>query len=223
MLWIPKKTYDIVEYRMNSRLTDANSQTTILLYRDTTVLASETFNSSSNITTGTRAAYGKILDTPIRVYSGDNIRITARADVGNTRWDRISLSSEDDLKTFFGGHDYETNLSVTNRVDGGAWNTPTEATLSFAPVQFYGYEVTGPNLLSGSAKLSGSVTFNNAPVSGALVRAIRRTDYVSTTASSDVNGTYQFNLQSGNYHVVVEFTSGSQKYNALSSWDVNSV
>lgn len=223
MLWIPKKTYDIVEYRIGSRLVDANSQTTFQLYRDTTLLASATFDSSSNISTSNRAAYGKTLDNPIRVYPNDNIRITARPDVGNTRWDRISLSSENDLKIFFGGDEYENNLSVTNRVDGGAWNTPTGATVSFTPVQFYGYEVTGANLLSGSAKLSGSVTLGGSPVSGALVRAIRRTDYTSTTASSDVNGTYQFNVQSGNYHVVVEYTSGSQKYNALSSWDVNSV
>ena len=223
MLWIPKKTYDIVEARLGVRLTDATTQADIALYKDTTLLASQSYTNSENIATGNRAAYGIKLNTPIRVYPGDNIRLTTKPRASTVRWDRLSFMTNEDMIDFFGNSQYETNLSITNRVDEGAWNTPVSASSSYTPIQFYGYEVTGAELLSGSYAVSGSVVVDNTPVQNATVRVMRNSDNLTTSASTDVNGIYQFNLASGSYHVVAEYEFGGQKYNALSFWNVPSV
>ncbi len=220
ILWIPKKTYDITEVKLGVRIVDSTSAADICLYRDTTLLASQSYTNSENIATGNRVAYGIVLPTPIRVYPGDNIRLVTKPTVGNVRWDRLSFMTDQDLIDFFGGSKYETNLSITNRVDGGAWNTPVSASTSYTPVQFYGYEATGASLLSGSYVLSGSVTVNNTPVQNATIRVMRSSDTTTTSASSNINGIYQFNLASGSYHVIAEYESGGQKYNALSYWNV---
>lgn len=223
MLWVPKKTYDIVEARLGVRLTDANTETDICLYRDTTLLASQSYTNSENLGTGTRVALAVTPTASIRVYPGDNIRLTAKPRVATTRWDRLSFMTAEDMIDFFGNSQYETNLSITNRVDEGAWNTPVSASSSFTPVQFYGYEVTGADLLSGSFAMSGSVTVNNTPVQNATVRVMRSSDNLTTSASTDANGIYRFSLMSGSYHVIAEYESGGQKYNALSFWNVPSV
>ena len=223
MLWIPKKTYDIVEARLGVRLENAAAQADIALYRDTTLLASQSYTNSENMSIAIRAAYGIKLNTPIRVYPGDNIRLTTKPRASTVRWDRLSFMTNEDMIDFFGNSQYETNLSITNRVDEGAWNTPVSASSSYTPIQFYGYEVTGAELLSGSYAVSGSVVVDNTPVQNATVRVMRNSDNLTTSASTDVNGIYQFNLASGSYHVVAEYEFGGQKYNALSFWNVPSV
>jgi hypothetical protein len=222
MLWIPKNTYDIVEAKLLTRMVDPTTDMDMCLYRDTTLLASESYNNSKNVSNNDRIGYGVKLTTPVRVYPGDNIRLTVKPRTGQTRWIRLSFITSADMNQFFGGQLYETNLSITNRVDEGAWNTPTGADSSYSPVQFYGYEVTGANLLSGSYVLSGSVVANNIPAQNATVRVMRSSDNTAASASTNVNGLYQFNLVSGSYHVMVEYESGSQKYNSLSYWDVSS-
>jgi hypothetical protein len=220
MLWVPKKTYDITEFRVNVRFPSSTSEADIVLYRDTTILTSQSID---NLLSSTRFAYGQVLNIPIRVYPNDNIRLTVKPRVLDARWDRLSFVSSDDMVTFFGGPTAESNLSVTNRVDGGAWNTPIGAEYSFTPIQFYGREVVGAELISGSNVVSGSIILNGSPIEGATIRVIRSSDNTSTSGSSDVNGYYQFNLASGSYHVIVEYENGGQKYNALSSWNVSSV
>jgi hypothetical protein len=220
MLWIPKKTYDITEFRIGVRIPDSTGEADIVLYRDTTMITSQ---SIENVSTSTRAAYGQVLDTPLRVYPGDNIRLTVKPRVLTARWDRISFVSSSDMITFFGGPTAESNVSVTNRVDGGAWNTPVGAEYSFTPFQFYGTEVVGAELISGSNIVSGSVVLNGSPIEGATIRVIRSSDNTTTSGSSNVNGKYQFNLVSGSYHVIVEYENGGQKYNALSKWDIGAV
>ncbi len=224
MLWVPNKTYDISGFRLLNRFTDATSTADLCMYRDTTLLVSKSITTADNIFTSTPVGYGAFFDTPIRVNPGENIRITTKPTFGNARWYRFSWVSADDMKEFFGGEENETNFSITNRVDNGAWNTPTSASYSIVPFQIYGTEVTGSALLSGSYTISGSVLNQGVPVVGATIRAIKRPENIALTTSSNASGYYQFsNIKSGSYHLVVEYESGSQKYNALSSWNVPSV
>ncbi len=223
MLWVPKKTYDLTGFNVLSRLRAPTTETDFCMYKDTTLLASRSAGTSENVSDAVPAAYGMTFTDPIRVYPGDNIRVTVKPKIAATRWYRVSMISDDDMNIFFGGDQYENNLSLTNRVDEGAWNTPPSASSSFTPVQLYGYEVTGSALLSGSNIISGSVTNQGNPVEGATVRVIRQSDNVVATTSSNASGYYQFNLVSGSYHAIVEYESGSIKYNALSKWNVGAV
>ncbi|MFN9952580.1 MAG: hypothetical protein ACK55I_05715, partial [bacterium] len=88
MLWIPKNTYDIVEAKLLTRMVDPTTDMDMCLYRDTTLLASESYDNSKNVGTGERVAYGVKLTTPVRVYPGDNIRLTAKVKVSQIRWNR---------------------------------------------------------------------------------------------------------------------------------------
>lgn len=223
MLWVPKKTYDLTGFNILSRIVSTDGEAEYCLYRDTTLLVSMSVGPTNrNNTTTWHQTYGMQFD-PIRVYPGDNIRLTVKPLVNLSRWYRYTAVSDEDMQIFFGGAGAETNLSLTNRVDGGAWNTPPSASASFTPVQFYGYEVTGSALLSGSYQISGSVVNQGTPISGATIRAIRQSDNLTITTASNASGYYEFNIATGSYHVVIEYESGSQKYNALSKWDVGAV
>ncbi len=226
VLWIPKKTYDIdaVAYHVRPASGSSAPIAELCLYKDTTLLASRSFTLASENFLATNPVARVInfpLTSPIRVNESDNIRATVKPIVGEFRWHAWTLSSSAHLSRYFS--EVEDNISITNRIDGGAWNTPTDADRSYTPLQFYGREVTGSALLSGSNIISGSVTNQNTPVEGATIRAIRQSDNIVITTSSNASGYYQFNLAPGSYHVVVEYESGSQKYNALSQWDVNLV
>jgi len=223
MLWVPKKTYDLMGFNVLSRIPDSTGEVDFCIYRDTTLLTSRSVGPDENVITGAPCTYGMTFPNTIRVFPNDNIRVTVKPRVLSARWYRFSMISDSDMNVFFGGDQYENNLSLTNRVDEGAWNTPPSASSSFTPVQLYGYEVTGSALLSGSNIISGSVTNQGNPVEGATVRIIRQSDNVVATTSSNASGYYQFNLASGSYHTVVEYESGSQKYNALSKWDIGAV
>jgi hypothetical protein len=227
VLWIPNKTYNIdaVAHVIRPATTsNASSSVELCLYKDTTLLASRSVTLASENFPATSAG-GRVINfpltPPIRVNASDNIRATVKPVVGEFRWFAWTLSSSAHLSRYFS--EVEDNISITNRIDGGAWNTPTDADSSYTPVQFYGREVTGSALLSGSNIISGSVTNQNTPVEGATIRAIRQSDNIVISTSSNASGYYQFNVVSGSYHVVAEYQSGSQKYNALSQWDVNLV
>ena len=72
--------------------------------------------------------------------------------------------------------------------------------------------------------ISGQVTLSGSPVEGATVRVINSTDesYVNDTLT-DAGGNYKiYSLSSGKkYHVVVEYETGGQKYNATSKWAID--
>ncbi len=223
MLWVPNKTYDIRGFTLLGRRTNANSAVDVCMYRDTTLLASQslTFIDNPRVTDVSRFVVS--IASPVRVNPNDNIRFTVKPTNQTTRHYRFSFASTEDMKEFFGGDGNETNLSYTNRVDGGAWNTPTSASYSLLPVQIYGTEVTGSGLLSGSARISGSVVLNGQLVSNATVLGLRTTDGSIITTQSSETGTYSLNLTSSNYHVFVEYQSGSQLYNANSSWNIQPV
>lgn len=223
MLWIPKRTYDIDKFVMLGRLVNTTTITNFNMYRDTTLLAQKTYTSQSNPNLQNFYRYSVDINPPVRVYPNDNIRFTTAPQSGSTRHVRISFGSTEQMKNFLGGDDDEIEFSFTNRVDGGAWNTPSGATSSLHMLQIYGNEVTGSALLSGSLTISGSVTLGGQVVSGARVYALRQSDGLVITTQSANDGGYQFNLSSSTYHVFVEHTTGSQQYNATSLWDIQPV
>lgn len=73
--------------------------------------------------------------------------------------------------------------------------------------------------------VAGTVTLSATPVEGATIRAIGQSDGAVFTTTTDSNGDYILGVAAGQlYHVVVEYEDGgSQKYNALSLWDVTAV
>lgn len=216
-LWIPKKTYDLMGYNIYGRATNVSSSLECVLYRDTTVLISQSISDSEILRPNDDHAWGLQFDTPIRVYPGDNIRLTQKATNLTVRNFTIYFENEYEKKLYYDGED----VSLTNRIDEGAWNTPPGATASVWPVQFYGYEVTGSALLSGSSTISGSVSLNGQPVENATIRLLHQNTNTIMVTESAANGIYQFsNISASNYHVMVEHQSGSQKYNALSSWNI---
>ncbi len=225
ILWIPKKTYDITAFKILGRTTNVATSADFILYRDNTVLVSQSMVPSNLITLSSALDYGKVFDTPIRVYPGDNIRITCKplSTAAGVRTFRYTFENEAEMKLFFGGENAESNISFTNRVDEGAWNTPPSASFSMWPAQIYGVEVVGTELLSGSSSISGSVTLNSEPVEGATVKLVHQDTNTVFTTSSDANGIYQFNnISSSKYHALIEYQSGNQKYNAFSFWNIQS-
>jgi hypothetical protein len=223
MLWVPKKTYDISRFQITSRLTQTSSIANFRMYRDTTLLANKTIFPIDNIDIGTSTGYSVDISPPIRVYPNENIRFTQMPVSGNIRHIRFTFVTPTDLQNFFGGDDDETNFSFTNRVDGGAWNTPSGATSSSLPLQIYGMEVTGSELIKGTLKISGSVSVAGQPVSGAQIFALRQSDGLVITTSSATDGRYELYVTSSSYHVFAQYQSGGQKYNVLSSWNVQPV
>ncbi len=223
VLWIPKKTYDITQFKITARLTQTSSVANFRMYRDTTLLANKTVTPSDNPDVSTFFGYAVNLPTPIRVYPNDNIRFTQMPVSGNLRHTRYTFATPEDLQKFYGGDDDETNFSYTNRVDAGAWNTPSGATSSSMLLQIYGDEVTGSALIQGTLKISGSVLIAGQPANNARIFALRQTDGVVITTSSAANGSYTLNVTSSLYHVFTEYESGSQKYNALSAWNIQPV
>ena len=223
MLWIPKRTYDIDRFVMIGRLVQTSSIANFNMYRDTALLAQKTYTSQSNPNLANFYRYSVNIDPPVRVFPNDNIRFTVAPQTGTTRHVRVSFGSTEQMQNLLGGDDDETNFSYTNRVDGGAWNTPTGATSSLHMLQIYGNEVTGSRLLSGSLAISGSITLGGQIISGAQVYALRQSDGIVITTSSTNDGSYRFNLTSSAYHVFVEHSAESQKYNATSLWDIQPV
>ena len=216
MLWIPKKTYDINRFTLFARLTTTSSIADFTMYRDTTVLASKRITPLTNRALTEFSSFDVNMIPPIRVFPNDNIRFTTTAISSSVRHARFSFENEQAMKNYLGGDSDEINFSFTNRVDGGAWNTPPSASYSFLPLQIYGTEVVGNELLSGSLKISGSVEVSNVPVSGARIFALRQSDGAVASTTSSVTGTYQFNLTASTYHVFTEYETVGQKYNALS-------
>jgi hypothetical protein len=223
MLWIPKKTYDITKFELIGRLTQNTSVADFRMYRDTTLLANNIVTPLTNRVAIDFSSFPVNMYPPIRVYPGDNIRFTTAAISGSVRHMRFSFDTEESMKNYLGGDDDETNFSLTNRIDEGSWNTPPSASQSIIPIQVFGMEVTGPELITGSQKISGSVTLNNAPVSGARVFVLRQSDGVIASTTSSVDGEYQFNLTSSVYHVFTEYESDGQKYNTLSYSNIQPV
>lgn len=225
VLWIPKKSYMINSAHIIMRFQATSTSANVNLYKDNTLLAVASYQTGSSAI-GATIITPVYPEQPVRVNPGDNIRLTVQAtspSPGNLRWARYIMQSPEDKEILFGGPSYETNLSITNRVDTGSWNTPVSASFAFVPVQFFGYELTGSALLSGSFIVSGSVTQLGMPVEGAIVRATRQSDNITISTSSNASGYYQFNLASGSYHASVEYQFGGQKYNALSKWDIGAV
>lgn len=86
--------------------------------------------------------------------------------------------------------------------------------------------LTNDVVITGSTtSISGVVTLNSSPVQNASVIAIDRdTGEVYGPELTDVSGAYAFTLpESHEFHVVVEYESGGQKYRALSHWSISPV
>lgn len=222
VLWIPKKSYMITSAASLMRRTGAATTVNLCFYKDEQLLASQSFDSSSNRTISNHHMVGITFDPPIRVESGSSYRLTQQptSTTNGVRWYRYGFNSPEDKVMYLGGVDAESEISITNRVNLGSWNTPISASFSFHPVQFYGYPITGSELLSGSSVVSGSITKLGDFIEGAVIRAVRQSDNIAISTSSNASGYYQFSLASGSYHLVVEYESSSQKFNALSQWDV---
>jgi hypothetical protein len=106
----------------------------------------------------------------------------------------------------------------------GVLNTPTSASYRWPYILLRGSEFTNEEYLSGSFVISGSVTNGGLPISGAVIRLTRQIDNKTISTSSNATGKYQFNVPSGSsYHVMVEYETGSVKYNALSNWSISPV
>jgi hypothetical protein len=223
VLWVPKKTYDITNFQFVARLGEDPTVAELRMYRDTNLLASRTITPMDNPDTGTSYGYWVNFSTPIRVYPNDNIRFTQLPISSSLRHTRFTFDTPTDMQNYFGGEDDETNFSYTNRVDGGAWNTPSGAESSSVLLQLYGTEVTGSALIEGVSTISGSVLRAGQPASGARIFAMRQSDGVVATTSSANDGTYTLNLTSSAYHVFAEYESDGQLYNALSAWNVQPV
>ena len=223
ILWIPKKTYDITNFQFVARLPTTDSVAQLRMYRDTELLASRTLTPLDNPEILTFYAYWVNLPTPIRVYPNDNIRFTQLPISSSIRHVRFTFPTPTDMQNYFGGDNDETNFSYTNRVDGGAWNTPIGAESSSVLLQIYGTEVTGSSLIEGTSIISGSVLQAGQPASSARIFAMRESDGTVISTSSAPDGTYTLNLTSSTYHVFAEYQTEGQLYNALSAWNVQSV
>jgi hypothetical protein len=84
-------------------------------------------------------------------------------------------------------------------------------------------EVTGSELIKGNLKISGSVSVAGQPVSGAQIFALRQSDGLVITTSSATDGKYELYVTSSSYHVFAQYDSSGQKYNVVSSWNVQPV
>lgn len=119
----------------------------LVLYRDTTVLASRSIPSSENRNTSAILAADLLFDAPIRVNPGENIRLIYKptnAGGGCVNY-RYSFSSQTNIRShFWGGDEFEPDLRVTNRVNGGAWNDPAGGDAAFIPCLLYGKLVALP-------------------------------------------------------------------------------
>jgi hypothetical protein len=226
MLWVPKKAYTLTGFSTYVRMTGTTSALEIRLYRDTTLLASREFGPAQNRNLSNPYILGMTFSSPIQVGAGENIRAVVRPTVGSSRWYRYTFSSTADIVRFFGGSDYETDLQITNRVDDGAWNQPTGGGAAFTPTQFYGTAVPESSLpdISGTHTISGNVSFNGTPTSGATVRCFRASDGGSLSTTTDGSGNYSFGVAGGHtYHVFVEREDAGVKYNAKSLWNITPI
>lgn len=148
ILWVPRRSYELSEVSAALRLTNASSTADLCLYRDNTLLASRSFSSADNRNLSVHLNAIMRLNTKIVVSAGENIRLTLKPTSGSSfgiRWYRYTLDSVDSRIRFLGGNDFEPNVSVTNRVDEGAWNTPATADTSLAVgMQFFGRQIAAP-------------------------------------------------------------------------------
>ncbi len=141
MLWIPAKTYDIYQFEMWTRFNNAAGDSQLVVYRDTTQLTAMDMDATlAGALNNTQGFHLRPDPLPLRVNAGDNIRIVLKPTSANAvRLWRNQLANALDKQCFID----EQNFEWTNRVDGGAWNSPTGADVNFPSLRIFGEEVPG--------------------------------------------------------------------------------
>ena len=229
--WTPSKPVKITgaTYLHNANTSGSDAQ--FRAYKNDQLVWSQNISWTLTRTTGSGTSayryYDVIITPDIVTQPGDVLKFTTLAT--NTGSVVVPISQ---LRARYSGSDAtyakngETLSTVTRFMSESitsSWTgSSTEPTAVYYWPQIFprGEYLTSAEILTGSMTISGSVTVTGTPVSGATVRAIRQSDNVTISTSSATDGTYAFNVTSSNYHIIAEYESGGQKYNALSSWNV---
>jgi hypothetical protein len=154
MLWVPSKAYDLGAFGFWSRHNNAAGDSQLCVYRDTTLLEAMDLDATLAGALNNLQGYFLRPASPIRVNAAENIRIVLKPTSANAvRLYRNRLANALD-RICFGD---EQDVSWTNRVDGGAWNTPAAADVNFPSLRIYGDEVVsgGGGLLTHPGMAGG--------------------------------------------------------------------
>jgi hypothetical protein len=227
MRWVPSRACTLTGCGFPVATNANTSSFELRIYQNNNLIWSKAIAAGFSRNNGSTAyrLYDFFFPTPFAIAAGDEMRFTilATSAVGGVYLGYTNFDIAADKQWVLGSEDIRS-CHRANSGDTGTWYQPASGAMTWALIHPRGAWVeTGPDI-SGSHTISGVVSLNGSPVSGATVRLIRQSDGGYKTTTTNGSGQYSFSVASGyQYHALAEWTSGGQKYNAKSLWDLTPV
>jgi hypothetical protein len=221
VLWVPDRPARITGLTVPLSLVAQDSAVSLRIYVNGSLAWSRSVFPYMVYAVNTTQHLNVAVHPSVTVAAGDQVRMTVLATgTGNvTVRTRIFINALDFAYATRGANVKQTRRF--NTAETGTWGEPSGAELRWFSIFPVGEVLTDAPDISGADTISGVVSRNGIPVSGATVRVIRQSDNGILATTTTAQGEYTFSVASGYlYHVLAEWTDSGQRYNAKSLWDL---
>lgn len=219
----PQATMLVDGVMLAAQVSSLSANFAVTLYENTTALKTLVIDASSLADMNSDNRYRFLFDQEVQLTAGTTYYVGVRG-LTATSLDLGTIEAPTTITSFASW--IGPNAARVQRANGtsGSWGTVTTLSYPMIGLLISGLDDGAGSSLTGSNTISGTVTLNGSPVSGATVRLVRQTDNVAASTTTNAQGQYSFSVASGHvYHAIAEWTNSGQKYNAKSLWDLTPV